>query len=90
MNGTIFEGGGTHTQLLNINCVFWFSLQLLSSAFIILRTERDKNKNVFIVDLSLSYQSYSLWPRITRNLSEDALLKAKSNAFVNNENYLNN
>jgi hypothetical protein len=33
---------------LNTNCVFWFSLQLLSETFLILRrTERDVIKNVY-------------------------------------------
>jgi hypothetical protein len=31
-NGTIFEGKKT---VLNIKCVFWFSLQLLSETFLI-------------------------------------------------------
>jgi len=35
-------------MLLNTKCVFWFSLQLLSEAFLILRrTERDMIKNVY-------------------------------------------
>jgi hypothetical protein len=33
INGTIFE----KKKLLNVKCVFWFSLQLLSEAFLILR-----------------------------------------------------
>jgi hypothetical protein len=36
-NVTIFEG----KILSNIKCVFWFSLQLISETFIILRNERD-------------------------------------------------
>jgi len=41
-NGTIFE-----KMLLNIKCVFWFSLQLLSETFLNLRrTQRDTIKNV--------------------------------------------
>ena len=40
INGTIFE-----ETLMNIKCVFWFSLQLLSETFLILRrTERDMIK----------------------------------------------
>ena len=43
INGTIFK-----RKLLNIKCVFWFSLQLLSETFPILRrTERDMIKNVY-------------------------------------------
>jgi hypothetical protein len=43
INGTSF--GKT---LLNIKCVFWFSLQLSSETFLILRrTERDKIKNAY-------------------------------------------
>ena len=35
-------------RLLNIKCVFWFSLQLLSEIFLILRrSERDMIKNVY-------------------------------------------
>ena len=42
MKGTISE-----KMLLNTKCVFWFSLQLLSETFLILRrTERDMIKNV--------------------------------------------
>ena len=40
INGTIFE-----KKLLNTKCVFWFSLQLFSESFLILRwTQRDFNK----------------------------------------------
>ena len=43
INGAIF--GKT---LLNTKCVFWFSVQLLSETFLILRrTERDMIKNVY-------------------------------------------
>ena len=43
INGTIFE-----KKLLNTKCVFWFSLQLFSETFLILRrTERDIIKNVY-------------------------------------------
>jgi hypothetical protein len=44
INGTIFE-----KKLLNIKCVFWYSVQLLSETFLILRrTERDiKNLSSF-------------------------------------------
>ena len=42
INGTIFEN-----MLLKIKCVFWFSLQLLSETFLLLRrTERDIVVNV--------------------------------------------
>ena len=42
INGTIFE-----KKLLNTKWLFWFSLQLLSETFLILRrTERDRIKNV--------------------------------------------
>ena len=45
INGTIFGG----KKLLNTNCVFRFSLQLLSEAFFILkRTKRDIIKKVYI------------------------------------------
>ena len=40
-NGIIFW-----KRLLNIKCVFWFSLQLLSQIFLILRTEQDIFINV--------------------------------------------
>jgi hypothetical protein len=42
-NGTIFD----QKNLLNINCVFWFSLQSLSGTFLILRTERHIIKNMY-------------------------------------------
>ena len=43
INGTIFEN-----MLLNTKCVFWFSLQLLSETFVILRIiQRDMIKNVY-------------------------------------------
>jgi hypothetical protein len=46
INGTIFEVGG---RLLNTKCVFWFSLQLLFEAFLILRrNERDIIKKMYI------------------------------------------
>jgi len=42
VNGTIFE-----KKSLNTKCVFWFSVQLLSETFLILRrTERDMIKNI--------------------------------------------
>ena len=42
INGEIFK-----KMLLNTKCVFWFSLQLLSETFLILRrTERDMIKNL--------------------------------------------
>ena len=42
INGTMFL-----KKLLNIKCVFWFSLQLLPETFLILRrNERDMMKNV--------------------------------------------
>ena len=41
--GTIFEG-----KLLNIKCMFWFSLQLLSETCLILRrTERDMIEKIY-------------------------------------------
>ena len=43
INNTIFE-----KKVLNITCVHWFSLQLLSETFLILRrTERDIIKTVY-------------------------------------------
>jgi hypothetical protein len=43
INGTIFE-----KKLLNTKCVFWFSLQLLSETFLVLRRiERYMIKNVY-------------------------------------------
>ena len=43
INGTIFGN-----KFLNTKCVFWFSVQLLSETFLILRrTERDIIKNVY-------------------------------------------
>jgi hypothetical protein len=43
INGTIFE-----IMLLNIKCVFWFSLQLLSEIFLVLRrSERDMIISVY-------------------------------------------
>jgi hypothetical protein len=45
INGTIF---GKKKKLLNMKCVFRFSLQILSEIFFILRrTERDMIKNVY-------------------------------------------
>ena len=47
INGTIFEKK-KKKKLLNTKCVFWFSLQLLSGTFLILRrTEPDMIKNVY-------------------------------------------
>jgi hypothetical protein len=44
INGTLFE----NKKLLNIKCVFWFTLMLLSKTFFILRrTEWDMIKNVY-------------------------------------------
>jgi hypothetical protein len=43
INSKIFRG----KKLLNIKCVFWFSLQLLSVTFLTLGTEWDVIKNVF-------------------------------------------
>jgi hypothetical protein len=45
INGNFFFGGGG--ELLNIKCVFWFYLQLMSETFLILRrNEQDTIKNV--------------------------------------------
>ena len=45
INGTIFGG---KKKLLNTKCVFWFSVQLLSETFVILRRiQRDVIKNVY-------------------------------------------
>jgi len=47
INATIVGGGG-RKPLVNTKCAFWFSLQLLSETFLILRrTERDVIKNVY-------------------------------------------
>jgi hypothetical protein len=48
-NGTtfFFLGGGGGGELMNIKCVFSFSVQLLSETLIILRIERDMIKNVY-------------------------------------------
>ena len=44
IKGTIFE-----KIVLNIKCVFWFSLQLLSEAILILKkTERDVINNIHL------------------------------------------
>ena len=44
INGMIFE----EKKLMNIKCVFWFSLQLLSETLLILRrTDRGVIKNVY-------------------------------------------
>ena len=46
INGTILDKKKKH--LLNIKCVFRFSLQLLSETFLIIRgTEREMIKNVY-------------------------------------------
>ena len=37
VNGIIFGGGGILGGILNTKCVFWFSLQLLSETFFILK-----------------------------------------------------
>jgi len=51
-----FRGGGG--GLLNTNCVFWFSLQLLSVTFLILRrTERDVIINVYWSSCKVHYSS---------------------------------
>ena len=43
INGTVFG-----KKLPNVKCVFWFSLQLLSETFLILRrNERDVTKNIY-------------------------------------------
>ena len=45
INGKILDKG----KLLNTKCVFWFSLQLWSETFFILRRdERDMIKNIYI------------------------------------------
>ena len=47
INGTIFE---KEKKLLNIKCVFWFSVQLLSEIFLILsRIQRDVVINVLYI-----------------------------------------
>ena len=43
-NGTIFGGGGE--KLLNIKCVFWFTLQMVHETFLILRRLRRNIINV--------------------------------------------
>jgi len=55
INGTIFE-----KKLLNTKCVFWFSLQLLSETFLILRgIERDVIKRMYI-GLRVKYRLFRL------------------------------
>jgi hypothetical protein len=41
-------------KLLNIKCVVWFSLQLLSETFLIVRSEWDNDKNVYWSSCKLS------------------------------------
>jgi len=75
INGTIFAG-----KLPNTKCMFWFSLQLLSEIFLILRrTERDMIKNVywssckiplFLSDFNETWIfSWDLWNILTYRMS---------------------
>jgi hypothetical protein len=62
-NGTIFENTS-----LNIKCVFWFSLQLLSETYLILRrTERDMITHVYCsisIKLEFSRQIFEKYTSI--------------------------
>jgi hypothetical protein len=60
INGTIFE-----KKSLNIKCVFWFSLQLLSETFPILRrTERDMIKNVYFYSCTAPVILVRFWKKL--------------------------
>jgi len=67
INGTIFGKG-----LLNPKCVFWFSVQLLSETFLIVRwTERDMIKNVYRSSCKVPHILHQMW----RYLNLDSFLK---------------
>jgi hypothetical protein len=62
INGAIFE----KKVLLNTKCLFWFTLQLLSEALLILRrTERDMTINVYWSSCKVSVAFVRFW----RNLN---------------------
>jgi hypothetical protein len=66
INGTIFE-----KKLLNIKCVFWFSLQLSSETFLFLRrTERDIIKNAYwsSCKVLVFYGTYVFWTHFRKIL----------------------
>ena len=72
-------------KLLNIKCVFWFYLQLLSEKIHILRrTEWDKIKNVY--NSSLKSTRYSC--QILRNPESRNLFKKKNSSIKFHENPL--
>ena len=68
LKGTIFGWGG---GLLNIKCVFRFSLQLLSDTFLILRTRRDM--------INVHRSSYRLFVILIRFFAADFGGKKHSN-----------
>ena len=80
INGTIFE-----KKLLTIKRVFWFSLQLLSETFLILRrTERDMIKNVYWsssyvqIILVRFYQTWFFFPhRSSKNTQIQNFMKIR-------------
>jgi hypothetical protein len=62
INGTIFA---TKKKLLNIKCVFWFSLQLLSETFLILKKKLSEVLSKFVLVFMWSTHYFrQIWMKI--------------------------
>jgi len=63
-----FSGG---KKILNMKCVFRFSLQLLSETFFILRrNERDMTKNVYWSSCYMKTHKYTIYPLFLSDFNE--------------------
>jgi len=74
-----FQGGG---EILNIKCVLWFSLQILSEIFFILRIQRDNIVNVSRFSRKSTHCSCQILMKF--EFSRQCFAKSSDNKFHEN------